>query len=386
VDGEIRSELRDVVDAPVHLEERHSPTKFSDAGWMRPVKSLRAALTLLIVATIVVTAAAPANARPYHFITHSAGDVDYWPRFSPDGKTILFSRCEISSGCGGAATTGSWALWTVPLKRGRATSFIAVPNVSATRSNWLWNLGPSITTPIAFTGVPIGPGDSRLWLSDAQGAAPFAVDTPDEVATGYPSWVPDGSAVTVSGQPKSATAPFISLVGVPDGTMLQELTSIDTIWTGESAVSRDGTLMAFAGQLPVAGNQYSDQNNQVWIESIDLTGALVSDTFDPNLHQLDALQARTPDWSPNDRFLIFESTRGCLDGHYAIFMEAASGGEALQVTDCKLDANHGVWSPDGRRFAFSGVFGARNSKCSAGCRGIAIAPVPAKVRKLGTTN
>jgi hypothetical protein len=34
-----------------------------------------------------------------------------------------------------------------------------------------------------------------------------------------------------------------------------------------------------------------------------------------------------------------------------------SGGEAIQVTDCRLDTNHGVWSPDGKRFAFSYAFG-----------------------------
>src|SRR5262249_62163740 len=34
-----------------------------------------------------------------------------------------------------------------------------------------------------------------------------------------------------------------------------------------------------------------------------------------------------------------------------------SGGEAVQVTDCRLDTNHGVWSPDGKRFAFSYAFG-----------------------------
>jgi Tol biopolymer transport system component len=333
----------------------------------------------IFLAVLVATTAAVAQARPYRFITRTFGDVDYWPRFAPDGKTVLFSRCEISSGCGGASTSGYWELWTVPLRGGKARSFIAIPEVSATRSNWLWNSSPSITTPIVFSGVPIGPGDGHLWISDAAGAAPLAVDTPTDVPTGYPSWVPDGSAVTVNGQPKSSSAPFIAMVGVPDGAEIAQLTSSDTIWTGESAVSRDGSQLAFAGQLPLAGNQYSDSNNQVWIQSLNSLSDL-------NLHQLDALQGRTPDWSPNDRFLIFESTRGCVDGSYAIFIEDAGGGDAVQATDCKLDANHGVWAPDGRRFAFSGVFGKNNKACAAGCRGIAIAPVPAKILKLGTAD
>ena len=314
----------------------------------------------------------------------ATGDSCGIPRFSPDGKTLLFSRCVITSGCGGASTSGVWELWTVPQRGGKATSFVALSDLSATRSNLLWSSSASITTPIAFTGVA-SDGSGHLWLSDSAGASPFEVDTPDHVATGYPGWAPDGSAVTVSGQPKSFSAPLSHLVSIPGGAKLDQLTAIDTIWAGESAVSRDGLEMAFAGQPTVAGNQYSDQNNQVWIESLALSVAPASDTFDPNLHQLDGLQGRTPDWSPNDRFRIFESTRGCLNGNYAIFIEASAGGRATQVTDCKLDANHGVWAPEGRRFAFSGVFGGRNPKCSAGCRGTAIAPVAASILRLGAS-
>ena len=108
--------------------------------------------------------------------------------------------------------------------------------------------------------------------------------------------------------------------------------------------------------------------------------------YDTGLHQLDPLQGRTPDWSPNDQFLIFESKRGCPNGNYAIFIEAATTGKATQVTDCRLNANHAVWAPDGRRFAFSAEFLLPPKSCSFGCRGIAIAPVPTKILRLGTVN
>jgi hypothetical protein len=73
-----------------------------------------------------------------------------------------------------------------------------------------------------------------------------------------------------------------------------------------------------------------------------------------------------------------------VNGNYAIFVEAASGGKAVQATDCRLNANHGVWSPDGARFLFSYAFGnpAAGRCAGGGCRGIAIAPVPAKIRNL----
>jgi Tol biopolymer transport system component len=343
------------------------------------------AFTLAAVALAIV--AAPirsAWAHPFRFVTHEAGVVDYWPRFSPDGKTLLFSRCSISTGCGGASTGGYWELWTAPSSGGRASLFLSLSDVSATRSNWLWNTAGAIATPIVFTGVPVSGGDAHLWLVDSAGASPFQVTTPATVPVGYPSWLPDGSAVTTNGQLKGASGPIIALVGIPDGTDLEHLTSDDVIWTGESAVSRDGSAIAFAGQLPVLGNTYSDSNNQIWIEDFNPPNVAPGQPFDPNLHQLDGLQGRTPDWSPNDRFLIFESERGCVGGQYAIFIEAASTGRAIQATDCKLDANHAVWAPDGRHFAFSAAWGPGNQACGSGCRGIAIAPVPRKILRFGT--
>jgi Tol biopolymer transport system component len=328
-------------------------------------------------------AAPVVSAGPFRYLTHEAGEVDYWPRWSPDGKTLLFSRCPISSGCGGGAPAGTWDLYTVPARGGQAALFLSIEGLAATRSNWLWTSDPSDTTPIAFTGVHLsGSAQSGIYIVGTDGSV-TRLPTVDSIPNGYPTWFPEGSALCVEGQPNGFNGPLIDLVGVPDGSLLQTQTSPDQIWTGESAISRDGNLLAFAGQAPAAGSQYDDNRNQIWIQNLIPPDVDLED-FDTGLHQLDALQGRTPDWSPNDRFLIFESTRGCLNGKYAIFIEAAASGKATQVTDCRLNANHAVWAPDGRRFAFSAEFFSPQKSCAAGCRGIAVAPVPPRILRLGT--
>jgi Tol biopolymer transport system component len=351
----------------------------------RKMPSLWLSKPLIIVALLTVLVTLPriassVSAQPFHYVTHTPGEVDYWPRWSPDGKTILFSRCDISTGCAGGATPGIWKLFTVPSNGGRASEFLEIDGVSATRSNWLWTSDPTIVTPIAFTGVPDAAGGlDGIYVVGTDGKAPTRLPTAPSIPDGYPSWFPDGSAVTVEG----SDPPFIVLVGVPDGKLLQTETSTAQLWTGQSAISHDGTQLAFAAQVPQAGSQYDDDHNQIWMQRL-----IPADTnpaqFDTDLHQLDPSQGRTPDWSPNDSFLTFESRRGCLNGNYAIFIESALTGEALQVTDCQLNANHAVWSPDGLRFAFSAEFFLPAKVCAAGCRGIAIAPVPAKIRKLET--
>jgi Tol biopolymer transport system component len=334
-----------------------------------------------LLALLAIISIAPcADAHPFHYVTHPKGFVDYWPRWSPDGETILFSRCLITSGCAGGAVKGTWDLFTVHAEGGPATQFAQIDGVSATRSNWLWN--PNVDMPIAFTGVKSGPsGENGVYLVGPDGSNATRLPTDTSIPNGYPSWFPDGSALTVEGMALTSE-PFIDLIGVPDGTLLQAQTSTDQIWTGQSAISRDGSMLAFAGQMPKAGSHYSDDLNQIWLQA--LIPQNPPSNFDTDLHQLDPLQGRTPDWSPNDRFISFESTRGCHDGNYAIFIEAAVGGKAVQITDCNLNANHAVWSPDGRLIAFSAEYFTPKVSCSMGCRGIVIAPVPEKILRLGT--
>jgi Tol biopolymer transport system component len=110
---------------------------------------------------------------------------DDGPFFSPDGRSVVFSR----------RTDGSTIqqLFTVPSSGGQATSLIKSPMaVSATRANW-----SSRHNLIAFTGVMPG-NKNTIWLVDADGTAPRQLNVTgvsDQVY--YPSWCPDGSHLAV---------------------------------------------------------------------------------------------------------------------------------------------------------------------------------------------
>ena len=140
-----------------------------------------------------------------------------------------------------------------------------IDGVSATRSNWLWSSDPRIVTKIAFTGIHYAAGGpDGIYVAGTDGKAPTRLPTASSILNGYPSWFPDDSAVTVEG----SNPPFIVLVGVPDGTLLQTETSTAQLLTGQSAISRDGTQLAFAAQVPQAGSQYDDDHNQIRIRRL----------------------------------------------------------------------------------------------------------------------
>lgn len=254
-------------------------------------------------------------------LTPSGGTFDVWPCFSPDGKTILFSR---SSDRG-----QTWRLFKVAAAGGEATPFAELP-VSATRCNW------SAQGMIAFTGIARRTGGTWVMNSDGSGAhAVTAAGLSDQMV--YPSWYPDGKNLAAT-DAQSMTIKRFDLAG---GTATA-LTDRAQVLTGMPSVSPDGKTVAFAGQKN-AGQRYDQEENAIWLAE---NGAA---------HPLETavLQGRAPVWSPDGKKIAFESDRGNGQGHYAIFMANRDGSGLVQLTDFALDATHPVFSHDGRHMVFS---------------------------------
>jgi hypothetical protein len=57
-----------------------------------------------------------------------------------------------------------------------------------------------------------------------------------------------------------------------------------------------------------------------------------------------------PQWSPDGRTLLFEST---LSGNYAVYTVGADGGDPRRLTPDTADSEQPNWSPDGSRVVFS---------------------------------
>jgi len=58
---------------------------------------------------------------------------------------------------------------------------------------------------------------------------------------------------------------------------------------------------------------------------------------------------RHPRWSPDGKWILFESSRG---GSLQLWAININGGEAVQLTTLSTDANNGIWSADGKHIAF----------------------------------
>lgn len=250
-----------------------------------------------------------------HVLTSGAA-IDYWPAFSPDGKTILFSR----------TTDGKhWSMWKVPAAGGSEQPFAELP-VSATRPAW-----SAKNNLIAFTGTTEDRRDG-IWTVNPDGSGAKEIAAKDLPHLFYPSWDADGkSVVAVSFQPQA-----LFRVEIASGKTAP-LTDQKDILPGMPCVSPDGTAIVFAGQKNT-GQPYDQNANTLWL--LDKTGT----------HQLEAQphQGRAPVWSPNGKWIFFESNRASPDGRYAVFAVRRDGTGLVQITDYARNANHPVLSEDQR--------------------------------------
>ncbi|MGA2410783.1 MAG: hypothetical protein ABSG46_10415, partial [Candidatus Binataceae bacterium] len=252
-----------------------------------------ATITSLLV--VLMMPVASASAFQWRWLTHPQGAIDYWPRFSPDGKTVLFTR----------QTANTSVFDTVPTRGGAIKPFLDLTDDSynVTRADWDWT-----TTQIAFTAIDttVSPAVLSTWIVNGDRSDPKQVPIVSPVSEpAYPSWRQDSAnadkTVVESAFNSNDSEVYASLneVDVTTGALSTEYTDTSVIWTGEPSVSHGKDQIAVAAQPAYPPGAYDDNNNQIWILSTDPSGDA--------LHQLDGLQGRTPDWSPGDTFLIFES-------------------------------------------------------------------------------
>lgn len=112
----------------------------------------------------------------------------------------------------------------------------------------------------------------------------------------------------------------------------------------EPTPSPDGNWIVFT--VGVVDRDENRVNTDLWV--MPATGG------EPRQLTRGPRHDRHPTWSPDSRWIAFESNR---DGEFQIYTLSLNGGDAQRLTTIATEANQPVWSPDGNHLAFvSAVF------------------------------
>src|SRR6266567_3055072 len=104
-------------------------------------------------------------------------------------------------------------------------------------------------------------------------------------------------------------------------------------------VSPDGKSIAYVITRADKGENRTDSD--VWL--VPMAGG------EPRQLTASPKHDRHPRWSPDGKWIVFESNRS---GAFQLYLIAADGGEARPLTTISTEATQPVWSPDGRNIAF----------------------------------
>ncbi len=289
----------------------------------------RALLTALLTASAYATPAAQAEPPLPRLtrLTESPGTFDLWPCFAPDGAEVLCCR---------TSDLRSFELVSVAVQDGSERSFASVElDFEPTRPNWHW-----ASNRIALTGIE--PDDSRgIWVMDARDGS---VEPIREEALGsqcfYPCWSSDGRSLVVTDFEVNGrgTVKRVQLAS----RIVRPLTDPAAVLAGRAWESPRDAAVVFAGQAN-RGEPYDQLANR-----------LFEVTADGGVRQLFDGIGRAPCFSPDGRWIAFESSVGDIDRtdgreRYAIMLMAAVGGPLVRLTPYALNAQHPSWSPDGSR-------------------------------------
>jgi eukaryotic-like serine/threonine-protein kinase len=313
--------LRDAGDARLELESPTDPQWPDMPASNAPTRS-SARLTWTL-ATVTVLAAAgvvwaflaksripsrTASAMRFISVTNFAG-VESQPTLSPDGRSVAFVSNRM----------GQWDIYVALVSGGNLIRITEDPNVE-TRPQWSPDGARLLFARLSENGT------TDLWNVPASGGRPRRI----VLNAATPAWSHDGRSIAY----RSAGAIWVSDA---EGANPRAITQPEPliIRHTEPAFSHDGRAIVFVRQL-------SAQRGELVV--VDLrTGGRRDLTVDGAL-------ARSPVWSPDDRFIYFTSSRG---GTLNTWKIPVASGDPEPITAGQEDNEDIDLSIDGRRLAFS---------------------------------
>jgi hypothetical protein len=282
----------------------------------------------------------------------------YRPAIASNGINVVYELHE----------SGTPArLFQIALNDSPITPRVFLPGVvgAQTRPDWCWaknqiafNIKDVKAPRAVFNEIYTvgGDGNNLLPVNDTR-------------AFIYPQWDNEGTSLTVynnrvvQGMPQPHTS-VIDLNGVVRHENVNGRDSNGAaVFAGQPGVRpTDANSVVFAGQPDVPdwseeSPGYDQEANYIFINSLSgpcapLERGAPIDQFDP------AFQGRAPAWSPNGRYVVFESDR---EGPYGLYLfDTRAGGSAIPITNYDFDLEHAKFYPDGRRIIFSGRQSARS--------------------------
>ncbi len=214
---------------------------------------------------------------------------------------------------------------------------------TSTRPDWSWvnGLVAFNYSGLVMVGVVSSSGQNPKLFGDGT------------VGMNYPTWFPDGATLATESD-NAVPDPNTTTISAASGATLKTVLEGTGFWGGMPSVNPvNPNLIAFAGQTWVKGQKYQQDYNYIYVMDLSSANppvpleynAPMSGNYDP------AFQGRAPWWSPDGKWVVFESNRPTqfeANGLYAIYLyEYGVPNPGRQITNTIYNCNHAKWYPFG---------------------------------------
>jgi len=294
----------------------------------------------------------PPNGEPATLVTHAEEGGFLQPRWSPDGKRIVYMKAPAEDGSNWMA----WGLASIGAEGGRSTMTPIEPDTKMLKAGW--GGGGSISPDgktIVFAGCKAEEAESdilHVWTLPMEGGKPTQLtNAPAPQSDKFPCWSPDGKAIAFVRTRNSQniierfTEADIFILPAAGGEPRQLTAEPDMVAFGSIAWSPDGRLLAYFALNPEWPSPEETTIRVIPAEGGQSRVVAKLGKFDANMELA---------WSPDNRRIAFNAFAG-----RSINVVSLDDGSVVDVDVHMSSARiyHLDWSRDGEKLVFAGYRG-----------------------------